>query len=73
MERKEEILSKFGKQLATLRKQKGLTVNELAAATRLDTARIREIEAGQVNLLFTTIMVLARGLGVNPDSLLKTL
>jgi transcriptional regulator with XRE-family HTH domain len=70
MERKEELLKEFGRKLAMLRKQKDLSVRELAAAANLDYRRVQRIEAGKVNLLFTTILALARALEVNPDELL---
>jgi len=70
MERKEELLQEFGRKLAMLRKQKDLSVRELAAAANLDYRRVQRIEAGKVNLLFTTIMALARALEVNPEELL---
>jgi transcriptional regulator with XRE-family HTH domain len=73
MERKEEILRKFGKQLTTIRKQKGLSIRELALATHLETGHIQKIEAGKVNLLLSTILSLARGLEIAPEELLKPL
>jgi transcriptional regulator with XRE-family HTH domain len=73
MQRREEILRKFGKQVALLRKQKKLSVRELALAADLDYTRVQRIEAGKVNLLVTTIMSLAKGLDVSPDHLLRSL
>ena len=73
MERKEELLRKFGRQLKILRKQKGLSVRELALEARLDTEQVRRIEAGKVNLLLSTILALARGLDIPPDELLRAL
>jgi transcriptional regulator with XRE-family HTH domain len=73
MERKEEILRKFGKQLKTIRKQKGLSIGELALATHLEAGHIQKIEAGKVNLLLSTILSLARGLEIAPEELLKPL
>jgi transcriptional regulator with XRE-family HTH domain len=73
MERKEELLRKFGKELTILRKAKGLSTGELAVAAQLEPEQVRKIEAGQVNLLFTTVLALARGLEVSPDELLRTL
>ncbi|HMH22320.1 MAG TPA: helix-turn-helix transcriptional regulator [Puia sp.] len=70
MERKEELLKKFGQRLAALRQQKNLSVRELADAAGLAYRRVQLIEAGKVNLLFTTILALARALGISPDELL---
>jgi transcriptional regulator with XRE-family HTH domain len=73
MDRNEKALVKFGLHLAALRQQKGMTVQELASRSRLDPRQISRIEAGQVNLLFSTILALSRGLGVPPEELLETL
>jgi transcriptional regulator with XRE-family HTH domain len=70
MEQREELLKKFGRRLAALRKQKNVSVRELAAAAGLEYKRVQRIEAGKVNLLFTTILALARALEVSPDELL---
>jgi transcriptional regulator with XRE-family HTH domain len=73
MDRNEKALVKFGLHLAGLRQQKGMTVQELAARSKLDSRQISRIEAGQVNLLFSTILALSRGLGIPPEELLETL
>jgi transcriptional regulator with XRE-family HTH domain len=73
MERKEELLKKFGRQLAALRKQKRLSIRQLAAAADLEYKKVQRIEAGKVNLLFTTILALARALEVDPEELLQSL
>ena len=73
MERKAELLKKFGRQLAALRKEKHVSVRELAAAADLSCRKVEDIEAGKVNLLFTTILALARALEVSPEELLQSL
>jgi transcriptional regulator with XRE-family HTH domain len=73
MERKEELLRKFGKQLSILRKRKNLTVRELATAAHLEFEQVRKIEAGKSNFLLSTLMALARGLEMTPEELLRTL
>jgi transcriptional regulator with XRE-family HTH domain len=73
MERNEELLRKFGKHLATLRKKKGLSVSELALAARLKPVRLQQIEAGEVNLLLSTVVALALGLEMPPEELLQAL
>jgi len=70
---KDVALRKFGRRLAALRRQKRLSVRELAARSGLTGRQIEQIEAGKINLLFTTIVALARGLGVDPEELLETL
>ncbi len=73
MDRNDKVLKKFGRYLAALRKQKKLTIQELAAATGLRPQQLRRIEAGEVNILFTTIVSLSRGLGISPGVLMRSL
>jgi transcriptional regulator with XRE-family HTH domain len=73
MDRKEDVLRTFGRQLAALRKQKQLSIKELATAAGLEPAKVMKIEAGKVNLLFTTILALAHALEVSPDELLRSI
>jgi len=71
VEKKEIILKKFGRHLRKLREESNLSVQELALAAGLDTAHLLKIEAGRSNLLFSTILALARALSVEPGELLK--
>ena len=73
MDRKEKVLQKFGKSLVALRKEKGLDTRELATAAGLEYRQVLQIEAGKTNLLFTTILSLAKGLDVPPDKLFESL
>jgi transcriptional regulator with XRE-family HTH domain len=73
MHRKEDAMRKFGRRLAALREQKGLSLRELAVSSGLEYRQVVQIEAGKVNLLFTTILALAKGLGIPPGQLLETL
>jgi transcriptional regulator with XRE-family HTH domain len=73
MERKEEVLRKFGKQLAAIRRQKQLSIPQLAIAAGMESGKLVRIEAGKVNLLFTSIVALSKGLGITPDILLQSL
>lgn len=73
MDSKEEIFRKFGSQLALLRNQKKLSVSELAASALLYESHVRQIEAGEVDVLFTTILSLAKALDVEPAELLQVL
>jgi transcriptional regulator with XRE-family HTH domain len=72
MERNEKSLRRFGQLLAGLRKQKNLDVRELASRAGLDPRQLTRIEAGEVNMHFTTILALARGLGITPEELLES-
>jgi len=73
MERNEKSLRRFGQLLAALRKEKNLSVRDLASRSGVETRRIARIEAGKVNIHFTTILALARGLGITPEELLESL
>ena len=73
MGQKDELLKKFGRHLNALREREMLTVEDLAAATGFTAQQLRRIEAGEVNILFTTVVVLARGLRITPAELLQPL
>ena len=73
MERNEKSLRRFGQLLTVLRKQRNLGVHDLALRSGVDARRLTRIEAGKVNIHFTTILALARGLGITPEELLESL
>ena len=73
MDRKDEVLRKFGRHLTALREERKLTIPALAAAAGLLTHQLRRIEAGEVNILFTTVISLSRGLEISPDILMQSL
>jgi transcriptional regulator with XRE-family HTH domain len=73
MDRKDEVLRKFGRHLTALREERKLTIPQLAAAVGLTAHQLRRIEEGEVNILFTTVVSLSRGLEVSPDVLLQSL
>ena len=66
-------MRKFGRRLTALRQQKEMTIRDLARRSGLDGRQIGRIEAGKVNILFSTILALARGLGITPEELLESL
>jgi transcriptional regulator with XRE-family HTH domain len=68
-ERKRKIIKEFGKTLKKIRKAKGLSLRELAAASGIDHSQIALYEAGQSNLEMTTVVDLADGLEVDPGEL----
>jgi len=73
MDRKDEVLRKFGRHLTALREERKLTIPQLAAAVGLTAHQLRRIEEGEVNILFTTVVSLSRGLEISPDVLLQSL
>jgi transcriptional regulator with XRE-family HTH domain len=72
MDGKDNALRQFGKRLTALRREKSLSIRDLAASSGLGHRQIEEIEEGKVNLHFTTILALARGLEVDPALLLDS-
>ncbi|HVV02631.1 MAG TPA: helix-turn-helix transcriptional regulator [Puia sp.] len=73
MDQKDEVLKKFGRYLTALREERKLTVQELASAAGLTSQQLRRIEAGEVDILFTTVVMLSRGLDITPGELLQSL
>ncbi|HTR31343.1 MAG TPA: helix-turn-helix transcriptional regulator [Puia sp.] len=73
MERNEKSLRRFGQILTQLRKQKNYTTRDLALRSGMDARQLTRIEAGKVNIHFTTILALAKGLGITPEELLESL
>jgi DNA-binding Xre family transcriptional regulator len=63
-------LQSFGRRLAALRVQRGLTQDELAAAAGLRAAEVRRVERGQRDLSVVVLADLARALAVQPGDLM---
>lgn len=68
-----EFLIQFGKRLASLRKSKGLSQEELANRSGLHAVAITYIETGKRLPKLNTIHKLATGLGVSVETLFKDL
>jgi transcriptional regulator with XRE-family HTH domain len=73
MERNEKSLRRFGQILTQLREQKNCSTRDLALRSGIAPRQLARIEAGKVNIHFTTILALARGLGITPEELLESL
>lgn len=54
----------FGKQVKTLREEKGLTQLDLAIRAEMDVRQIQRIEHGQINTSIGNVFLIARALGV---------
>lgn len=52
----------FGRRLHAVRKAKGLTQEQLAELADLNTRTIQKIEAGDINILLTTLVKLQKAL-----------
>ncbi|MCQ2524908.1 MAG: helix-turn-helix domain-containing protein [Lachnospiraceae bacterium] len=66
MKEKSEANILFGRRLAALRVEKGLSQEELAAACDLNRTYIGTIERAEKSATVNTIVKLAQGLGVSP-------
>jgi len=66
-----DILAKFGKHIARLRKTKGLSQEQLASLTTMHRTYIGMIERGERNITLKNIEKLAKGLEVNIDELFR--
>jgi transcriptional regulator with XRE-family HTH domain len=71
MTSKEKILARFATHLTKLRKEKGLSIRQLAASSGLEYSQIQRIEKGKVNFAFTTLVALAQGLEVDLPALIE--
>jgi len=65
-----KYLLKFGKNLKRIRNGKKISQRKLAAKSKIDDSKISKIEKGQINITFTTVLALAKGLEVPPLNLL---
>lgn len=68
---KNKILIRFGKHIKDLRVKSGLSQDDVVInSTRITKGTVSDIENGKRNLSFTTLIDLAKGLGVHPKELL---
>lgn len=65
----QDIQTKFGAHLKVLREAKNLSLRDLGTQCELDDSKISKIENGRFNIQLSTIMELAKGLGVEPKEL----
>ena len=63
-------LKKIGQRISHLRKQKGLTQEDLAGLTEMDRSYLSEIENGHKNLSVVVLLKIAKALKVSPSSLI---
>lgn len=65
-----KFLKRFGEHIKELRKQRQLSLRQLSWACNIDHSKIAKIEKGEINLTFTTLIELARGLETHPMKLM---
>lgn len=66
---KKKFLELFGKRVELLRKEQKLSLRQLAQRCDVDFSDISKIEKGERNIQMTTILEIAKGLGVHPKEL----
>ncbi|HXI01192.1 MAG TPA: helix-turn-helix transcriptional regulator [Sphingobacteriaceae bacterium] len=66
-----EALKKFGQNLRKLRDAQKLSLRDVSISCNIDNSKISKIEQGQINITFTTLLELAKGLNVEPSELMK--
>jgi len=64
------IQKRFGENLQKIRNSKGLSLRALAARCDVDDSKISKIENGKYNIVLSTIIELAKGLGIEPKELM---
>lgn len=65
-----EYLQKFANHLKKLRKQKGLTQDDLAISDEISRSTIGMVETAKTDLTLSKIKIIADTLGVSPKELL---
>ncbi|MBY0427200.1 MAG: helix-turn-helix domain-containing protein [Cytophagales bacterium] len=68
--RNEGIIISFGDRLSKLRKQKGVTQEELAERAGISQVQVARIEKGKLNTTISTIYGIAGALGVSPKDII---
>ena len=64
------LKERFGTHIKKLREEKGLALRELATRCELDYSQISKIENAKWDVQLSTIFELAKGLEIEPKSLL---
>ena len=66
-EEKQQTRDRIGQRIAALRKQQGLTQEELAIRAGLQRTHIGRIEAGRYAVTLETVQAIAQALGMTVD------
>ena len=68
---RDKRLVQFGAHVRKLRKGLNLSQDQVVANSNLTKSNLSEIENGNRNLAFTTLLEIAKGLGIDPKKLLE--
>ncbi|MCA4900039.1 MAG: helix-turn-helix domain-containing protein [Bacteroidota bacterium] len=69
--RDEKLLKKFGKHLQAVRKQKGLTQEDLAYQSNISLSQIARIETGRINPTLCTLVEISKTIDVDLKDLVN--
>jgi transcriptional regulator with XRE-family HTH domain len=69
--RDKKVLEQFGQKLKDLRLQKGLTLEQLAFEADIELSQVHRAEKGKINPTLTTLIALAKGLGITLTELMS--
>jgi transcriptional regulator with XRE-family HTH domain len=67
---RDSVLEAFGKHLTQIRKERRLSIHQLALACDMEYSHLQRIEKGKVNIALTTLLTIAQGLELSPEELL---
>lgn len=67
----QQVLDSFGANMRRERTKRGITQEKLAEAADLNTRTVQKIEAGQTNILITTMLRIRESIGCSFDRLFK--
>jgi XRE family transcriptional regulator, regulator of sulfur utilization len=68
-----DLASAFGRRLRELREREGLTQDQLAKHSGLQASVVGRLDRGEHEPRLSSVLAVARGLGVSPGELLDTL
>ena len=67
----EKFMKRFGLNLRTIRKAKGISQEELAGESGFELSQIGRIERGEINTSISHVAVIAKALKIKPDELFQ--
>jgi len=73
MSEKKEMLIKLGKQIAKIRRNRGLTIEKLAYEAGISKGNLSDIENGNRDARYSSLYAIAENLDISISQLLKDL
>ena len=69
--RNSELIIAFGQRVRSLRLEKGLTMETLAASANIEYRQLSDVELGKTNATISTALAIAQALGVPFSELME--